>query len=87
MELADRVWKPPAPVRLLNVTALSLTDSLETYEQADLFTPQQPVEDEKHERLEQAVDAIRRKYGGGAISYGGASGLGDEVHDGEELLS
>ncbi|MDE7260863.1 MAG: DNA polymerase IV [Oscillospiraceae bacterium] len=79
MELVEKVWKPPAPVRLLNVTALALTDGLETYEQADLFAPQQPVEDKKHERLELAMDAIRKKYGGGAISYGGAAGLEGEV--------
>lgn len=78
MELVDKVWRPPAPVRLLNVTALALTDSLETYEQADLFAPGRPAEDAKRERLEQAMDAIRRKYGGGAISYGGISGLVDE---------
>ena len=81
MELVDKVWKPPAPVRLLNVTALALTDSLETYEQANLFAPSQPVEDAKRERLEQAMDAIRQKYGGGAISYGGSSGLEEHLHD------
>ena len=84
MELVDKVWKPPAPVRLLNITALALTDSLETYEQENLFAPRQPVRDEKQERLEQTMDAIRKKYGGSAISYGGASGL-EEVRDGEEL--
>ena len=83
MELIDKVWKPPAPVRLLNVTALALTDCLETYEQASLFAPQQSRENEKRERLELTMDAIRKKYGGGAISYGGASGLGEEIHDGE----
>ena len=81
MELVDRVWKAPAPVRLLNVTALALTDGLETYEQEDLFSPQQPVEDMKRERLEQVVDAIRKKYGGGAISYGGTSGFEEEVNE------
>ena len=81
MELVDRVWKPPAPVRLLNVTALALTDRMETYEQEDLFAARRPVEDGKRERLELAMDAIRRKYGGGAISYGGAADMGAEVHE------
>ena len=84
MELVDKVWKPPAPVRLLNVTAMSLTDSRETYEQADLFAPGRPEEDGKRERLEQAMDAIRKKYGGASISYGGISSLGEEVRDEEE---
>lgn len=76
MELIDKMWQPPSPVRLLNVTALALTDTLETYEQPSLFAPQQPVQDAKRERLEQAVDTIRKKYGGTAISFGGADSQG-----------
>lgn len=72
MELIDRAWKPGSPVRLLSVTALALTDALETYEQTNLFTPNQPEEDAKRENLERAVDAIRKKYGGQAISFGEA---------------
>ena len=86
MELVDKVWKPPAPIRLLSVTALALTDSLETYEQEDLFAPQRPVENGKRERLELAMDMIRKKYGGAAISYGGFSGVTEEVQDDEERL-
>ena len=73
MELVDRVWKPPSPVRLLNVTALALTEQWETYEQQDLFTPPSG-QDARQERLESAVDAIRRKYGAAAISYGNSGG-------------
>ena len=81
MELIDKIWKPSVPVRLLSVTALALTDAVETYEQTDLFTPQQPVENARRERLELAVDGIRQKYGGGAISYGEAA---DHLTHGEE---
>lgn len=70
MELTDRIWKPPSPLRLLSVTALSLTDRLETYEQVSLFVPQQSAGEAKLERLEETVDAIRKKYGGKAIAYG-----------------
>ena len=70
MELADCIWKPPSPLRLLSVTALSLTDRLETYEQVSLFVPQQSAGEAKLERLEETVDAIRKKYGGKAIAYG-----------------
>ena len=74
MELIDKMWKPSVPVRLLSVTALALTDGLETYEQTDLLAPRQSEAYDKQERLEQAVDGIRKKYGGGAISFGEAAG-------------
>lgn len=74
MELIDRMWKPGTPVRLLSVTALALTDSVETYEQVDLFARQQPEKRRRQEKLEQTVDGIRRRYGGGAISFGDAAG-------------
>ena len=84
MELSDRVWKPGSPVRLLSVTALALTDSLETYEQTDLFSPGRQAEDARRENLERAVDAIRKKYGGSAISYGETPGHVLHSGDGEE---
>ena len=84
MELIDRVWKPGSPVRLLSVTALALTDSLETYEQTDLFSPGRQAEDARRENLERAVDAIRKKYGGSAISYGETPGHVLHSGDGEE---
>ncbi len=74
MELVDKVWRPPSPIRLLSVTALALTEEWETYEQESLFAPQQHREDAKREQLERAIDAIRRKYGDGAIAYGDAGG-------------
>ena len=79
MGLIDKIWRPPAPVRLISVTALALTDRLETYEQVDLFAPHRPAEDGKRERLELAVDEIRKKYGGGAISFGEAGGHPEDL--------
>lgn len=70
MELIGSIWRPPSPIRLISVTALDLTDRLETYEQVDLFSPGRSPRDEKREKLEQALDAIRKKYGGKSISYG-----------------
>ena len=82
MELADSVWKPPSPLRLLSVTALALTDREETYVQESLFAPQQS--EEKQARLEEAVDAIRKKYGGKAIVYGEAAGQSGRLHRADE---
>ncbi len=70
MGLIDGIWRPPSPVRLISVTALDLTDKQETYEQVDLFASGQSPRNEKLEKLEQALDAIRKKYGDKAISYG-----------------
>ena len=74
MELIGGIWQPPSPVRLISVTALALTDRLETYEQLDLLAPQRTEENAKLERLESAVDAIRKKYGSQAISFGETAG-------------
>ena len=79
MKLLDGLWKPPTPIRLISVTALALTNRLETYEQVDLFAPHRPAEDGKRERLELAVDEIRKKYGGGAISFGEAGGHPEDL--------
>lgn len=74
MELIDRTWKPPTPIRLINVTALALTDRRETYEQLDLLAPQRSEESAKLERLESAIDSLRKKYGSQVISFGETSG-------------
>jgi len=74
MELIDRTWKPPTPIRLINVTALAPTDRRETYEQLDLLAPQRSEENAKLERLESAIDSLRKKYGSQVISFGETSG-------------
>ena len=40
------------------------------YQQLDLLTGDTTRRDEKQERLEQAMDAIRGKYGKGSITFG-----------------
>ena len=69
-DLAEQLWKPPAPVRALTVTALHLVSERDAYEQTDLFSA--PLRRDRQEKLEGAVDQIRRKYGGGAIVFGAA---------------
>jgi len=73
LELTEELWRPPSPIRALTVTAISLTPEDETYEQTDLFAVREDQEDrERRERLEAAMDGIRRKYGSGSIAFGTA---------------
>ena len=72
MELTHQLWKPPAPVRALTVTAIHLVRSEDAYEQVDLFTAGAAPKQEKQEKLEAAMDRLRGKYGTGVISYGAA---------------
>ena len=82
MSLIDQIWRPPSPVRLINVTALDLTDQWETFEQEDLFVPSQARQDQRLEKLEQTMDSIRRRFGGSAIAYGEPPG--GALHDEED---
>ena len=70
MELVDALWKPPSPVRALTVTAIHLVPEGSAYEQVDLFSPA-PRRD-KQEKLEGAMERIRKKYGTDAIAFGAA---------------
>ena len=70
MELVYELWKPPAPIRALTVTAINLLQEGEAYEQVDLFTTATAPKKEKQEKLEDAMDVIRQKYGKRAIVFG-----------------
>ena len=71
MELTRRLWKAPEPVRMLTVTALYITDSTDSFQQLDLLeAPVVSRQQEKQEKLERTMDAIRGKYGRGSISFG-----------------
>ena len=70
MELVDQLWKPPSPIRALTVTAIHLVQEGEAYEQVDLFTASAAPKKEKQEKLEGAMDQIRKKYGSRAIIFG-----------------
>ena len=72
MELTGQLWKPPAPIRALTVTAIHLVRSEDAYEQVDLFTAEAAPKKERQEKLEAAMDRLRGKYGTGVISYGAA---------------
>ena len=72
LALARQSWHAPDPIRALTVTALYLTDSADSFQQLDLLDGAAAQREEKQERLEQAMGAIRGKYGKGAISFGNA---------------
>lgn len=56
------------PIRMLTVTALSLSDGKQA-QQLSLFETQSKP-DEKREKLEQSLDLIRKKYGRASIASG-----------------
>ena len=71
MELVYELWKPPAPIRALTVTAINLLPEGQAYEQVDLFATPVPKK-EKHEKLEAAMEHIRGKFGNQSIVFGAA---------------
>ena len=72
MELMRQAWQMPHPIRMLTVTALHPVSEGSCVEQLDLLAPDAPERTEKLEKLETAMDQIRSKFGGSAISYGTA---------------
>lgn len=69
-DLVHQLWKPPTPIRAMTITAIHLVPEGQAYEQVDLFTP--VPKKEKQEKLEGAMDQIRKKYGNSAILFGAA---------------
>lgn len=72
-ELFRELWSGE-PIRLLGIRTSKLVDETEP-EQMSIFDLQsaaekKPSEDEKHQRLNQALDQIRKKYGEHAIMRG-----------------
>lgn len=68
LEIISNAWNMEKPVRLLSLTAANLTDS-ETGGQITFFD-EPAARSEKLEKLEEAVDQIRGKFGKDALSFG-----------------
>ena len=69
LSLLQELWNG-TPVRLLGVRATRLTDETAPI-QLDLFSYQEHTgQTEKNRKLDKTIDAIRRKYGEGAIMRG-----------------
>ena len=69
LALVSELWKAPDPIRLLSVTAIYLTEDAHTYQQLDLLGTSDDAQ-EKQEKVESAMDALRKKYGANVIAYG-----------------
>lgn len=72
-ELFHELWSGE-PIRLLGIRTSKLVDETEP-EQMSIFDlqstmEQKPPKDEKHQKLDKALDKIRKKYGDGAIVRG-----------------
>ena len=70
MQLAGQLWKPPTPVRAMTITALYVTEDGDAFRQLDLLGGAAQERSQRQEKLEGTMDAIRRKYGRGAIAFG-----------------
>ena len=69
VELIRKYWNMRDPIRMLTVTGINLTDEREA-EQLSIFSADQEGR-EKSESVERTLDAIRKKYGGSSITFGG----------------
>ena len=63
IELMRQMW-PQRPVRLVGVSAEKTGE--DNFEQMDLFTDAARID--KQEKLDRAADALRRKFGGAAVT-------------------
>lgn len=68
MEIITKHWRMRDPIRLITVTAINLCDENQA-QQLSLFADEN-INTEKEERAERAMDDIREKFGGGAITFG-----------------
>ena len=83
MELLADCWTPPSPIRMLTVTAQQLSSS-PGGEQLSLFDEDISGRRERRQRLEGAMDDIRRRYGDGAVRAASVIGNTLGIPDKEE---
>lgn len=68
LELFQASWNIKNPVRLITITAINLTGSCEC-EQLSLFATDEKIR-EKNSHMDEAIDAVRNKFGASLITYG-----------------
>ena len=69
LALTGELWHSGEAIRSLTVTALYITESGDSFQQLDLLGGAKQQKNEKQEKLEDAMAAIRGKYGTGAIHF------------------
>ena len=79
-ELIRASWRAGAPIRMLTITAINLTDQL-FQEQLSLFGSDSSKR-EKAEKMELAMDEVRKKYGNSTIGF--ASVMSNDLGIGEK---
>ena len=79
MDILAQSWKPNAPIRALTLTAHNLIPEGEAAEQLDLFTDYAAREEQqaqraealaKERKMQEALLAIKKKYGKNAMLKG-----------------
>lgn len=75
LEIIASSWKKGAPIRMLTVTGINLTNDL-SQEQLSLFD-EAPEKKEKIEKVELTMDEVRKKYGDRAIGF--ASSIKNDI--------
>ena len=72
MALIGRHWKPGKPIRMITVTAASLTPAADAAEQLSLFDAGAAARRRRQETLDHTMDALRGRFGRDAVRYGRA---------------
>lgn len=68
MEIIKANWKLSKPIRLMTITAINLEDE-DAPEQMDIFSAM-GEDREREEKLDRAIDDIRKKYGEKSVAFG-----------------
>ena len=85
MGILEHSWKSGAPIRAITLTAHNLIPEGEAAEQLDLFQKAAPQKRERVEKLERTMDAIRSKFGKGAVTVAALTPEREKEEDGEDL--
>ena len=81
VDIVAKSWSS-GPIRALTVTAQNLIPEDEAADQLGLFDAQAPDRRDRLEKLEHTVDAIRARYGQGALRAGAAAPPPEPEEDG-----
>ena len=85
MDILARSWTAGAPIRAITLTAHNLIPEGEAAEQLDLFQAAAPRRRDRVERLERTMDAIRSRYGRGAVTVAALTRPPEREEDPEDL--